>query len=538
MTRLRRSGLVVAIAVVLPVVLLLVAPGVYAKFTGSPTAGVESVATATLPAVGPVNAVNGGCSGGSAVTNVSLSWSAPAAPPDGSTGGALVTGYRVFRATATLGPFSSIGTTGGTTSYTDTSPSGAPTPTAFVVGASGTATGLASINTATNALATVTGVGAIGFEPNALAATPDAQRVVVAEGASHQVQVVAVSSNSVQATIAVPAVGAVASKPVAVAVSPNGTAAFVVDSANARLYPLTLATDVLGTPVAVGTQGDPTALVIVSAGNALYVANFGSHSVTEVPVNPANGQLGTPNTIPIGGASGRPIALVATPNGAHVYVADQGNNQVDDIATSTNTVVKVLSVTSLADPNVTTGGDPNIMAATLNSAHVYVASYNGVGAGTVTDIATPADTTSTIALPSGGVLGTPAPNALALTPSGCQLYVDDYNNNKVDVVSTATDTVTASPAVGQTGDPMGIVATPNSALVYSGNYYDPSVSVISTTSNTVSGTVILPAGSAPEGIAVTPSIYYYNVSTTNNSWVSAASSVSTYVLGWNTGDWQ
>ncbi len=508
----------------------------FAMFTNSTTAGPGSFQTGTLPTPVGLAVGNGGCSGGAAQTNVTSSWTGSSAL-DGS-GNYLVGGYSVLRSASSSGPYSSAGTVTGSpppTTYTDTGPSGAGTPLVYVAAGSG-ATSAQSINSSTYAAAAVTLSGAVGDEPNALQVTPDGSRLVVAEGAAHQVQIVSTATGTVTGTVSIPAVGATPSEPNAVAVNPTGTTAWIVDAANARVYPLSLATSTLGGAITVGAQGDPTAMVVTPNGAQVFVADYGSHQVSAI-----NTSTDSVTNIAIGGTTGTPIALAVTPNSGHVYVADQANSQIDDITTSTLTVTTTIPVANLADNDgfVANGGDPNILAITPNGGKLYVASYVG---GSVEDITVSGDSdvlADTIALPPGGVDGVPYPNAVALTPNGCQLYVDDYDNNKVDVITVSTDTVVATPAIGDTGDPIGISATPNGAAVYVANYYNSTVSVISTSGNTVVDTPGTGSGgSSPYAIAITPSSYFYEVAGTHGGWTSAASSPALYSLGWNVGGWQ
>ena len=509
--------------------------GAFAMFTDSTTAGPGSFQTGTLPIPAGLAVSNGGCSGGTAQTNVTSSWTGSSAL-DGS-GNYLVVGYSVLRSASSSGPYSSAGTVTGSpppARYTDSSPSGATTPLVYVSAGSG-ATTAQSINSSTYGTATVTLSGAVGDEPNALQGTPDGSKLIVAEGAAHQVQIVSTSTGAVTNTVSIPAVGATQSKPNAVAVSPSGTTAWIVDAANDLVYPLSLATSTLGTAISVGTQGDPTAMVVTPNGAQVFVADYGSHQVSAIDTS-----TDAVTNIAVGGTTGIPIALAVTPNSAHVYVADEGNSQIDDITTSSDTVSATIDVPSLADGDgfVPNGGDPNILAVTPNGAKVYVASFGG---GSVEDITTSNDAVAkTFALPAGGVLGPAAPNALALTPNGCQLYVNDYDNNKVDLIDVSTDTLAASTtAVGQTGDPTGMAVTPSGAAVYVANFYDSTVSVISTSGNTVVDTPGTGSGgNSPYAIAITPSSYYYEVSGTHGGWTSAPSSPAMYTLGWNIGGWQ
>ena len=92
---------------------------------------------------------------------------------------------------------------------------------------------------------------------------------------------------------------------------------------------------------------------------------------------------------------------------------------------------------------------------------------------------------------------------VAVTPDGTRAYVTNFNSNTVSVINTATNTVTATIAVG--ANPDGVAITPNGATIYvanSGNGTGTNVSVINTASNTVTATVTV--GSGPDGIAVTP----------------------------------
>jgi YVTN family beta-propeller protein len=510
--------------------------GAFAMFTDSTTAGPGSFQTGTLPIPAGLAVSNGGCSGSPTQTNVASSWTGSSALD--ASGNYLVAGYSVLRSPSSSGPYSSAGTVTGSppsTTYTDTSPSGAAAPLAFV--ASGSGSNALSIDTSTYATATVNLGGAVGKEPNALQVTPDGTKLIAAEGAAHQVQIISTTTGAVESTVAIPTVNGTASTPVAVAVSPDGSTAWIVDAANDLVYPLRLATATLGGAITVGAQGDPSAAVVTPNGVQVFVADYGSHQVSAIDTS-----TDAVTTIAVGGTTGIPIALAVTPNSAHVYVADEGNSQIDDITTSSDTVSATIKVPSLTDSDgyVPNGGDPNILAVTPNGAKVYVASFGDGLGGSVEDITTSNDAVATtFALPPGGVLGPAAPNALALTPNGCQLYVNDYDNNKVDLIDVSTDTLAASTtAVGQTGDPTGMAVTPNGAAVYVANFYDPSVSVIATSSYTVTRTVGMAGGSAPYAIAVAPSTYYYEVAGTHGGWTSGPSSPAVYTLGWNVGGWQ
>jgi YVTN family beta-propeller protein len=525
----KRAGIFTAGSLIVLATLFATASASFAGFVRALTAGPATLSAATLAAPAGFATANGGCAGGNEMTNVSTTWT-PSAELDAN-GSALISGYTVLRSTSSGGSYSSVGTpSGAATSFTDVNPSGAEAPQVYVGNSGEAVKTVHAVNSSTNAGTSIT-TGIVGVEPNGMAVTPDGAKVLVAEGASHQVQIVNSAAHTVAATVAVPEVAGTKSRPDAVAVAPSGLTAYVVDGANKLVYPLTISSGALGTGIAVKTQGDPGAIVVTPNGEKVYVANFSSHNVSVISTSSNT----VTATVTIGaGETGKPIALAVTPNSAHVYVADQGNAQIDDIATASNTVAKTITVGSMTDANVATGGDPNILAITPDGSKLYVASYTGHG---VEDIATSTDTlTSTISLFEST---TANPNALAMAPNGCQLYVHDHAHNVVDVITVSSDAVPAHPAVGVTGDPTGMSVTPDSTHVYVANQGTPSVSVIAASTNTVSSTLAeAVVGKAPIGVLATASSYFYKLQAGHGVWRSALTAAFSYPLGWNQGGWQ
>ena len=92
------------------------------------------------------------------------------------------------------------------------------------------------------------------------------------------------------------------------------------------------------------------------------------------------------------------------------------------------------------------------------------------------------------------------PNGIAITPDGKYAYVTDTNtatnqDGLVSVISTATNTVTATITVG--GNPNhGVAITPDGKYVYVTND-DGAVAVISTATNTVTANITIGAQSTP-----------------------------------------
>jgi YVTN family beta-propeller protein len=69
---------------------------------------------------------------------------------------------------------------------------------------------------------------------------------------------------------------------------------------------------------------------------------------------------------------------------------------------------------------------------------------------------------------------------VAATPDGSKVYVANEHSNTVSVIATATNTVTATIAVGDV--PIGVAVAPDSSKVYVTNFGSNTVSVIDTRS--------------------------------------------------------
>jgi YVTN family beta-propeller protein len=116
------------------------------------------------------------------------------------------------------------------------------------------------------------------------------------------------------------------------------------------------------------------------------------------------------------------------------------------------------------------------------------------------------------------------PWGIAVNATGSRVYTANQGANNVSVIDTASNTVTATIAMGN--QPLGIAVNPSGTRVYVGNYSDNTVKVIDTSSNTVVATI--PVGNGPIGIAVNPAgtrVYVAN---------SPGSSVSVIDTGTNT----
>jgi len=95
-----------------------------------------------------------------------------------------------------------------------------------------------------------------------------------------------------------------------------------------------------------------------------------------------------------------------------------------------------------------------------------------------------------------------APLGVAITPDGSRADVTNALGFSLSVIDTASNTVTATVAVGAI--PFWLAVTPDGTRAYVANGADGTVSVIVMASNSVVATVQLAAGSGPFGVAITP----------------------------------
>ncbi|MGA8501686.1 MAG: YncE family protein [Candidatus Sulfotelmatobacter sp.] len=168
---------------------------------------------------------------------------------------------------------------------------------------------------------------------------------------------------------------------------------------------------VVTVPLPTGSQ---PVFVNTTQSSAVYVANFGTNSVSAI--NPSTNVV--TNTVPVGL---NPVGLAELPNGTKLYVANQGTSQ----ATSS---VSSLNVADLSSNPVTgfTGTNPVWIVARGDSQKVYVLTQ---GDGQLVTIDTATDTVSS-SLPVGA-----GANFIFFDPNLNRLYVTNPLTNAVYVFS-------------------------------------------------------------------------------------------------------
>jgi YVTN family beta-propeller protein len=544
-THVKRTAWLAGVVAALALVPLAASGGVFGQEANAAPAGPEQFVTAALtPAPTAPATSNSGCTA-SATTqdNVGLSWTDSQSATTDASGGSLVSGYSVGRATSAAGTYSSVGNVSGAppaTTFADT-PSGAALPDALIVDGTAAGSGKAyTLSESSLSIVASTTIGTAGIEPNAVQVTPDGVTAVLAESTAGEVQVFTFSAGAwaLVKTLTVTDPTAVAVDPVpntgiytAYVVSDRGAAA------NGMVYPVTLngASSALGAAITVAHQADPTAIVVTPNGSTLYVANYGSHTVSAV-----NTSTSAVTSVALVGTTPDPVALAVTPDSSHVYVADRLNSSIDDITVSTDTVTAhvALAAGGLDDTILTGTGDPNLLAMTPSGTTLYVAEFGAAEVQQVNTALAATNPDTVVATVSTGAGS--EPEDLAMSPNGCLVYVADWPSNDVFVIHTATNAEsTAFVASCDTQDPQPMQVTPdNQYLVLPENYSCGDTQVLNTVTNAVTTLTNTAVGGYPTMVAVPPSPYYYEVTATHAQWTSNASTTTMVPVGWNPGGWQ
>ena len=289
------------------------------------------------------------------------------------------------------------------------------------------------------------------------------------------------------------------SVPSAVALSPKGDALFVANSASNSVTAYGVNSGgMLAAAGSTQTGGtDPVSMAVDAAGH-LFVVNEGSANISIFTVSGTGlAQAGLFSTVR--GTTGTdPSAIAITPNGKFLYVTDKVDGTVTEynVDSSGNLSQPVSSPvgatpTAVIVSNLTVSNTPS-------SNFLYVAngsSSNNISAFSICDN----PSTTCVTNPPDGALtavaGSPfaaglSPVAMALDPSSKFLYVADAQSNQVSQyrISTGTGVLTPLPnsPIGSGTSPVWIAVRLGSATVKSTGGTTTYVYVANQGSNTIS----------------------------------------------------
>ena len=277
-----------------------------------------------------------------------------------------------------------------------------------------------------------------------IVASPDHQRVFVADFLSNRIAVISTSANQILGLITT------ANPPNALTISPDGNTLYASESNNNSLEAILLRTGTHLFSVPVGNL--PEFPGISADGSTVYVPNQLDGTVT-----PVGGPLSSPITV-----GGGPWQAVFNPNGTTAYVSNEAG-YISVIDTATGTFANI-------------GVATQVFGLALKGATLYATGVNAVYV-IDTKTNTVADTIQ-VPNPANAFFGFPA-----LTPDGAFLYVPvahippNHPGQDVFVINTITNRV-----VGQL-IPVGlgavqVAAAANDVFGYVANGFDGTVTVL------------------------------------------------------------
>ena len=231
---------------------------------------------------------------------------------------------------------------------------------------------------------------------------------------------------------------------------------------------------------------------VATNGGAIYIVDTGTQSVT--------------GTITTGGILN---GIVVTPDGSKLYAAASSTNQIIVVDIASRSVTSVIPAGSVSGRIAITPDGSKVYALMNNGA----ATYNGSPSCTFPTcdavwVITTSTNQVTAQVNTGLVCGPPVNNAprsipscggggdLVASPDGTRIYSAQGYANEVAVISTATDTVVASPQTGMGG---GLALSTDGTRLYQFALYNRGLMTIDT-----STFAILAADFFPPSPCVTP----------------------------------
>ena len=235
--------------------------------------------------------------------------------------------------------------------------------------------------------------------------------------------------------------------------------------------------------------------------NKLYVTNLGSNDV--YVINGATNKV--IKNIPVGNG---PFGIAYNPSNNNVYVANSLDGTVSVINTSTDTVVSTIELLNVVSPSTAEPYAPAYSSANGGAMYVggdgQVSVINSVSNADVKDSSMPPPDQDSEA------------TGLAYNSNNNQVYVSSYDSNRVVRINPDTNDFEGTAIPVGTG-PLGILYNPTNKNMYVANSGSNTVSVIGPTNSVIA---TIPTGSAPLGIAYNPNNHHIYVTNAGSNTVS------------------
>lgn len=216
-------------------------------------------------------------------------------------------------------------------------------------------------------------------------------------------------------------------------------------------------------------------------GESLWVSS-GTPTNTLTRLNANTGAIEA--VIALAPAADYPQEIVVSPDGLNVYVTAQNSNTVSVVSTTTNAVVRTISLGFL----------PAGIAISSDGATLFVADYFG---GQVHALTTTGTSRGFISTGSG-------PVGVAYSSVDERIYVANMNSDSISVISVANPSAMSSVGTVAVSSnfPRLLAVTPDGSQVWVPSQGNSTVSVITTATLTETDTVNAPVGT--ESIAINP----------------------------------
>jgi 6-phosphogluconolactonase len=273
------------------------------------------------------------------------------------------------------------------------------------------------------------------------------------------------------------------------------------------------------------TDSRPYAVAIDPAGQFVYVANFGSASVSTESIV-TGGALALDVTTPAstGAGTNQPQSVVLDPAGPYLYIGsnDSPSGTIEAYSITAGTLAPIsgtLATSVFPDGNVPTG-----VAIDSTDSFLYAANVNDGTVAGFSILVSPATPPGGLSATTGSPFGTlTAPFGVATHPSAAFVYVTDFSGNTVTEFTSLLGVLTQGVSYPVGHSPEGIAIDPTGTYLYVSNSADGTVSafVISPTDGTLTAvtnspfTAVTGAGvpsiNTPTAVAIDPSSQFLYV---------------------------
>jgi YVTN family beta-propeller protein len=268
-----------------------------------------------------------------------------------------------------------------------------------------------------------------------------------------------------------------ASTPSDIAISPDGTRAYVTTTGNASVAVIDTTSNTVITNVRVGST--PVGVAVSPDGKKVYVTNGGSSTVSVISADTATNTYKEVSRITVGS---QPSGIAVSPDGTKLYVTLRYSDSLATVNLANNAV-----------STVKVGDSPREVALTPDGKLAFVTNYDG----TVSVVDTTTNT-QVAKIVTGGPKHQPV--GVAISPDGSLAYVAN-GKDTVSVFSTKTNTIIQTLTIDSVAEsgPHYVAVSPDGTRIYVTDFNDDNLRVLSATrGNTAPVAIANPTVGTPD----------------------------------------